>query len=299
MLHFRLRVFRAAALNLSFTQAAEELYITQPAVTKNIKELEKTLGLSLFERNKSGLSLTKAGQLLLNYAEFMTEQESKLLYELGMLKQSFSGDLRLGTSTTIGQYLLPPVLAEFNKQHPDIRIFLQNKNTVEIEKGVLNKEMDLGIVEGSSKKKELKYIPFMRDEIVAVVRISHPLAARDSIRMEELKTIPLVLREIGSGTLEVIVEKLAKHGIKLKDLNIVMHLGGSEIIKNFLEHSDCVGLISIYAAGKELANNEFKIIDIEGLELTRYFNFIYPHGQQNGLVEKFMNFVTGYYKHSF
>jgi Transcriptional regulator len=299
MLHFRLRVFRAAALNLSFTQAAEELYITQPAVTKNIKELEKTLGISLFERNKSGLSLTKAGQLLLNYAEFMTEQESKLLYELGMLKQSFSGDLRLGTSTTIGQYLLPPVLAEFNKQHPDIRIFLQNKNTVEIEKGVLNKEMDLGIVEGSSKKKELKYIPFMRDEIVAVVRISHPLAARDSIRMEELKTIPLVLREIGSGTLEVIVEKLAKHGIKLKDLNIVMHLGGSEIIKNFLEHSDCVGLISIYAAGKELANNEFKIIDIEGLELTRYFNFIYPHGQQNGLVEKFMNFVTGYYKHSF
>lgn len=299
MLHFRLRVFRAAALNLSFTQAAEELYITQPAVTKNIKELEKTLGISLFERNKSGLSLTKAGQLLLNYAEFMTEQESKLLYELGMLKQSFSGDLRLGTSTTIGQYLLPPVLAEFNKQHPDIRIFLQNKNTVEIEKGVLNKEMDLGIVEGSSKKKELKYIPFMRDEIVAVVRISHPLAARDSIRMEELKTIPLVLREIGSGTLEVIVEKLAKHGIKLKDLNIVMHLGGSEIIKNFLEHSDCVGLISIYAAGKELANNEFKIIDVEGLELTRYFNFIYPHGQQNGLVEKFMNFVTGYYKHSF
>lgn len=295
MFNFRLRIFYSVAVHLSFTEAAEELYITQPAVTKNIKELERTLGITLFDRNRTGISLTKAGLILFRYAEDMTDREKKLEFDLNLLKESFSGNLKLGASTTIGQYVLPEVLALFNNQNPDVKIYLQNKNTQEVEQDVLNRTIDLGVVEGNSRKKELKYVPFMRDEIVAVAHASRRIAEKERITVEELKSIPLVLREIGSGSLDVIVAELHKHAVRLKDLNIKMHLGSTESIKTFAANSECLALISVNAVAKEIARGEFKIIDIDGTEIVRSFDFVYPQGHLDGLPERFMNFVTDHY----
>ena len=291
MLHFKLQVFHTCAESLSFTKAAERLFITQPAVTKNIKELENQMGIKLFERNKNGISLTQAGGILFKYTEKILEMNKKLDYEISFLRETFSGNLKLGASTTIGQYVLPTILARFNRQYPDIKLSLLNKNTSEIEQNVINKEIDLGIIEGKSKRKELKYIPFMKDEIVAVVHNSNELHTRGGLTFEELKQIPLVLREIGSGSLEVIAESLFSHGIKLKNLNIKMQLGSTESIKNYIVNSDCMSFVSIHAVNREILNGEFKIVDIENLKITRWFHFVYLQGQPDGFVQKFMSFV--------
>lgn len=294
MFNFRLKVFRSVAINRNFTKAAEELYITQPAVTKNIKELENTLKVTLFERNKSGILLTKAGNILLKYTEEVLELDKKLEFDLGLLRDTLSGNLKIGASTTIGQYVLPAMLAEFRKDHPDTGISLVNNNTLEIENEVISRELDMGIVEGSARKKELKYVPFMNDEIVAIAHTSQPISKTERLTTEELKATPLVLREIGSGSLEVILSKLAESDVKLKDLNILMHLGSTESIKGFLAECDCIGFVSIHAVSREIVKGDFKIIDIDGLEITRTFNFIYPQGQQNGLAETFMGYLKSH-----
>jgi len=291
MLHFKLQVFHTCAENLSFTKASEKLFITQPAVTKNIKELENQMGIKLFERNRNGISLTQAGAVLFKYTGKFLEMNKKLEYEISLLRESFAGSLKLGASTTIGQYILPAALAQFNQQFPDIELSLLNKNTQEIEQGVINKEIDLGIIEGSSKRKELKYSPFMKDEIVAVVHHSNELQKRGSLTPEDLKHIPLVLREVGSGSLEVIAESLLAHGVKLKNLNIRMHLGNTESIKNYLANSNCMGFVSIHAVKKEILSGELKIITIDNLQITRWFHFIYLQGQPAGFLQKFMAFV--------
>ncbi len=297
MLNFRLRVFYSVATFGSFTKAAEEMFITQPAVTKNIKELESELAIRLFNRVANKITLTEAGRLLLHYTEHVISLDKKFMFDLGVLKQKFSGDLKLGASTTIGQYVLPPILAKFNREQPDIELSLLNDNTQRIEGALIDKVLDLGIVEGNSKNSQLKYIPFIKDEIVAIAHSSQPLFDKEEISLDELKTTPLVLRELGSGSLDVIVDKLKRKNIKLKDLNVVMHLGSTESIKTFLANSNSIGLISINAVTKEIANGEFKIIDITDFEIVRSFYFIHLHGVPSGFTEMFIQYALTYYNH--
>lgn len=295
MLNFRLRVFYSVATFSSFTKAAEEMFITQPAVTKNIKELESELGIRLFNRISNKITLTEAGRLLLHYTEHVLTLDKKFMFDLGVLKQKFSGDLKLGASTTIGQYVLPPILAKFKMEQPEMELSLLNDNTQRIETALIEKILDLGIVEGNSKNSQLKYIPFIKDEIVAIAHSSQPLFEKDEITLSEFKEIPLVLRELGSGSLEVITEKLRQKDVKLKDLNVVMHLGSTESIKTFLANSNSIGLISINAVSKEIANGEFKIIDIADFEIVRNFYFIHLHGVPSGFTEMFIQYALTYY----
>lgn len=295
MLNFRLRVFYSVATFSSFTKAAEEMFITQPAVTKNIKELESELGIRLFNRISNKITLTEAGKLLLHYTEHVLTLDKKFMFDLGVLKQKFSGDLKLGASTTIGQYVLPPILAKFKMEQPEMELSLLNDNTQRIETALIEKILDLGIVEGNSKNSQLKYIPFIKDEIVAIAHSSQPLFEKDEVTLNEFKEIPLVLRELGSGSLEVITEKLRQKDVKLKDLNVVMHLGSTESIKTFLANSNSIGLISINAVSKEIANGEFKIIDIADFEIVRNFYFIHLHGVPSGFTEMFIQYALSYY----
>lgn len=300
MLNFRLRVFYAVATHLSFTKAAEDVLISQPAITKNIKELEVELNTRLFDRVGGRVSLTEAGHILLLHTQKILELDRQLTYELSSLKEQFSGKLSVGASTTIGQYVLPSILAKFHDKYPLIEVSLINGNTQQIEDSLQSQLIEIGVVEGKSRDSLFKYIPFIRDEIVSIVHTSQPLSQETEITLEELKTIPIVLREQGSGSLDIINEKLKIHGVSMHDLNVIMHLGSTESIKSYQEKANCLSFISIHAVSKGLANGDFKIIDIKDFEINRTFNFVHLHGHLSGLSELFVRFaqkaITGGYE---
>ena len=294
MFDFRLQVFEAVAKRLNFTKAAAELYITQPAVTKHIHELERQFKTKLFDRNGSRIKLTHAGEVLLQHTEQLFSLYRNLEFEMNSLSMEHSGRLRLGASTTIAQYVLPPVLAAFHKKFPDIKITLTTQNTEYIEEALKNKQIDLGLIEGSSKNASIKYTKFIKDEIVLVASNKNPLGIKDIIQPKELLKIPLLLREQGSGTLEVIAKKLKDLGIKLSDLNVEMQLSGTESMKSYLMHSSSMTFLPIHSILNELQSKQFRIIDIKGMDIERYFYFIHLQGQTASLPDLFMKFSGRY-----
>ncbi len=295
MLDFRLQVFYTVAKRLNFTKASVELYISQPAVTKHIKELEAQFKVSLFERSgNKRILLTPAGEMLLQYAGRLLEIYRELDYDMNLLVKQHSGVLRIGASTTVAQYIIPPILAQFHKKFKDIKVLLITGNTEEIELALLNKEIEFGIIEGIARNPQIRYEEYLNDELVLVSAISNSVIKKDVIKPEELSNYPLLLREPGSGTLDVIAHALKPHNLKLSDLQIEMQLGGTESIKSYLLHSNCLAFLSIHSILKELKNNECRIIDIKGLTIERPFNFIQHYGQPSSLTELFIRFARSY-----
>ncbi|OPC59075.1 LysR family transcriptional regulator [Elizabethkingia bruuniana] len=293
---FRLKIFCSAAEHKSFTKAAQLNFITQPAVTKNIKELEGELGVSLFERKNARVELTQAGKVYYEYAQQLLKVYEEAQFKVNELKGSFNGRLNIGASTTIGQYILPRVLAEFKQKHPQIIIQMLNANTEEIEKELQESKIDLGFIEGHSGKSSLKYEPVMDDEIVAVVHRNHPLFAQEEISINELKEQDFVLRENGSGSLDVIADIFNKNQIRLKDLKVQAQLGSTESIKTFLEYSNCIGFLSIHSLKNELLSGKFKVLEIENFSIKRQFNAVYMHGNFDGIPKLFLDFFHLYNK---
>ena len=156
MFDFRLQVFHTVAKRMNFTRAAEELFITQPAVSRHIQELEQQFRTKLFERNGTRVKLTAAGDVLLQFTEQLFTVYRNMEFEMNSLAHKQSGELRIGASTTAAQYLLPPALAAFHKKYRNIHVTLGINNTEQVSKALLNKEIDLGIIEGQSKKAGIK-----------------------------------------------------------------------------------------------------------------------------------------------
>ena len=175
---FRLKVFHTVAQRLSFTRAAAELFITQPAVTKHIKELEHQLNVQLFKRNGSSISLTNAGKILLQYAEKISQLYAELETELAQLNDMESGVLHIGGSTTVAQTILPKILALFKKTYPAVNFTFIQANTDVITQLVLGEKIDIAIVEGAAHYPQIAYAPFAKDEIVLVTRANNQLAKK-------------------------------------------------------------------------------------------------------------------------
>lgn len=291
MSDFRLKVFQSVAKNLSFTKASQELFVSQPAITKHIQELETYYQARLFERQGSKISLTDAGELLLKHSEKILDDYKQLEYEMHLLHNEYIGELRLGASTTIAQYVLLPLLGNFIAKFPQVNLSLINGNSRGVETALQEHRIDLGLVEGIFRLPNLKYTSFLQDELVAVVHARTKLDIQDEITPEDLPNIPLVLRERGSGTLDVFERALSQHNLKLSSLNVMMYLGSTESIKLFLEHTDCMGIVSIRSVHKELVAGNLRVIEIKGMPMQREFNFVQLQGQEGGLSQVFMRFA--------
>jgi DNA-binding transcriptional LysR family regulator len=295
MLDFRLKVFQSVAHNLSFTKASNELFITQPAISNHIKELESEYEVKLFNRIGNKISLTPAGNILLTYTDRIVSLHNEIKFELSQLKGSTEGTLRVGASSTITQYVIPAALAKFNKRFPEIKLSLINGNTEIIEKQLLKNEIDVGIVEGKPTNADIRYSPFLNDELL-VFTSSQNTAIPNSVSNIELLKLPLVLRERGSGTLEIIENSLQQCQISPKQLNVLLFLGSTEAIKSFIKTGNGVGIVSRFAIQQELSNNIFRPINTPELEFRRQFYFISPQGPEPvGLVKLFLNFVQKHY----
>lgn len=294
MFDFRLKVFYIVAKRLNFTRAAEELFITQPAVTKHIQEIEAFYKTKLFDRNGTKIKITQAGNILLKHAEALINIHRNIDFELAALAKNIKGTLRIGASTTIAQYFLPKYLASFRQQFPDITISLKSNNTEAIENLLIENKIDLGLVEGQYKRPHIKYTPFVQDEIVLCTSSSNPLAKKAVISLNELQKLPLVLREPGSGSLEVVAAALKNAGLSLSQLNRDLELESAESIKAYLLNTNAFAFLSIHAILKELKSGELKIIDVKGLDITRVFYFITQQGDTLDLQETFIKHLSSY-----
>lgn len=292
---FRLKVFYTVANRLSFTKASNELFITQPAVSKHIQELEEYYKIKLFDRNSSKITLTVAGDVLLKHTKNIFEVYRDIDFDMSTLISQRSGLLRIGASTTISQYIIPPLLARFHQKLQDIKVSLLNGNTEQIENALLQQEIEIGIVEGQSKNKSVKYTEFLKDELVLVCKSSNPLVNLNEVTQEALKKMRFLMREQGSGTLEVIEFALKPFNFKVSELQIEMQLGSTESIKSYLMNSDCVAFISIHAIQKELQNNELAILDITDLTIERFFYIITLQGKTDSLSDLFIHNISNYY----
>lgn len=287
---FRLKVFISAAVNLNFTKTAKELFISQPAVSKHIQELENIYNVQLFERKGGRLVLTPAGGVLLSNALKIRDNYHLLEHEMSMFGSTICGTLNLIASTTISQYLLPNIIADFIKCFPEIKINLTTANTLDTEKAVEQSKDDLGFVEGNSHRQGLRYSEFMRDELVLTT--SAQTVCEDEINLEMLKSIPLLLRETGSGTLDIIESELLSHHIKLTDLNILTQFDNTESIKLFLKKSPgTYAIVSIISIVNDLKDGKLKVIDIADMTFSRKFSYITKQGVNDSLVDKFVLFL--------
>ena len=288
---FRLRVFVTAARTLSFSKCAAALNITQPAVSRHIGELEARYGMPLFTRGTSGVALTKAGGLLLSHAEGLLSAYQKMDYDMELLSQTSQGRLSIGASTTIAMYLLPPVLASFMEISGGVEVSMLSGNSENVEQWLRDGTVDIGFVENASRRPLLHYEHLMADELVLVAGTHGRYASVDSVTVDELRTIPLVLREKGSGTREIVENALGQHGLRVDDLNVVIELSSTEAIKAFLRHSRSVGIVSVFSVREELARGVFRVIDITGLSFIRHFSFVASAGKDSPLTEKFKDFT--------
>ena len=288
---FRLRVFVTAARTLSFSKCAAALNITQPAVSRHIGELEARYGMPLFTRGTSGVALTKAGGLLLSHAESLLSAYQKMDYDMELLSQTGRGRLSIGASTTIAMYLLPPVLAAFMKRSGGVEVSMLSGNSENVEQWLRDGTVDIGLVENASRRPWLHYEPLMADELVLVAGTQGRYGAIESVTPEELKGLPLVLRENGSGTREIIERALSRRGIRVEDLNVVIELSSTEAIKSFVRSSDTLAIVSVIALHRELADGSLRIVDIDGVDMPREFATAVRPGEFSGLNARFHEFV--------
>lgn len=292
---FRLKVFKTVADRLSFTKAAAELLISQPAVTKQINELERLLGKPLFLRHGNRISLTDDGVRLLEYANRILALYGELRDAFVEEQGTFSGEIRLGASTTLSQYVLPGLLAKFRKLYPDVRVTLFNGNTEQIERQIADGKLDFGMIEGTASNPALHYELFMDDELVLVTSASNTSFTREEITAADLPALPLVIRENGSGTLDVLSRELSRHGLSLRQLHIEMQLGSTESIKHYLFYSDTFAFVSVQAVLDELAANRLRVVEVGDMELVRRFSFVTAHGQRSRLTDLFKQFCLNHY----
>lgn len=289
--NFRIRVFRAVAHHLNFSRAAEELLLTQPAITQQIKALEDEFGVPLFDRGGGRIALTAGGKALLPFAEKMKDLSDKAVTAVAEAFGQQAGELSLGASQTIGQYLLPTFVAGFRQTNPRVKVIARSGNTDEMLEALLAREIHLALIEGPEQRKDLHIESFMEDHMVLVVPAKHGWA-NSEVEVEDLKSEPLLMREFGSGSRRVVEQALSKAGIKTKDLTIGMELDSTEGLLSAVEAGLGITFVSRWAVRNQLALGTLKVARVHGLKLSRRFSMAYPAGPEPaGVVGIFRTFL--------
>lgn len=278
--NYRLTVFRAVAAERSFRRAAEQLYLTQPAVTQQIKALEELVGLPLFDRSGREVTLTAAGGILLKYAQQSGALLEQASVELAALKGQVSGTLRIAASTTIAQYILPPLLGAFLRLHPAVHVELDSSNTESVADAIATGRASLGLVEGPPHAGQLRSEIWLEDELVLLVPPSHEWAGQRSIPLQQIAAAPLLMRERGSGTREVIETTLEAAGLPARELHIAMELNSTEAILGCIESGVGVGFVSRTAIHRQLSLGTLVIVPVAGLAIPRDLLLLMPAGPE-------------------
>ncbi|MCH7736251.1 MAG: LysR family transcriptional regulator [Chloroflexi bacterium] len=274
----QLYIFQMVASHLSFSRAAEAMEITQPAVSIQVQELEKFLGITLFHRRPRGLRITEAGDAVLAYSQQIFALSSQLVDTVQELEDLQSGHLLLGASTTPGEYVLPSIVGRFRQMYPGIHVELVIGNTRTIIQRILDRDMDLGMVGDHVEEfsNELEMVDFQDDEIVLVAAPSHPAASLVRPTVEQIVDLGLVSREEGSAT-RLSAER------QLRDLGIVpefaIELGSNQAVKQAAMAGGGIGIISRLGISAELKAEMLVVLDVVGWDCRRPLTLIQPKGR--------------------
>jgi len=287
----QLRTFVTVADLTSFSLAAQQLRLSQPAVSYQVKELEEALGLPLLDRLGKRVSLTEAGSVLYSYARRtlnVLDEASLALEEMRGIKR---GNLRVGASTTVGIYLLPAALGAFKKLHPGLVISLEIGTRARVQEQVLRNELDLAVVGPALKDPALAILPFVSDELIVVAPANHPLAGRPGLVLKDLEGEPFVMREPASGS-RVSFEKAArKAGAKL---DVAMQLGSNGAIKHAVESGLGLAVISRYACALELSGRRLVELNVRGFPIRRDWHIVHLRRRRlPSAVLAFIEFLRG------
>lgn len=285
----KLQTFKAVAYHASFTKAAKQLYISQPAISKTIRNLEAEYKTAFFIRNRNSIELTDDGKAFLTFADkilgLYAEIDNHFLNKTEVLPNDFS----FGASTTLMNHIIPKIIADCSIQNPQTNFNVKSGNSEEIETLILNQQLDFGITEGKNTNRKLQFKKFLKDEIVLVTNTKNTAFESGIIDKNDLPKFPFIERELGSGTREIIDAFLKKNNIS--KMNTLVTLNSTEAIKNYLYHANNYALISIHAVTEDLVNNKLKIIDIKDLKIERWFYFVSRTGFNSKVMDYFVRFI--------
>ncbi len=277
--NFRLIVFRAVARHSSFSKAAQELLLTQPAVTQQIKALEEQFGRPLFHRGGGRISLSPGGAALLPFAEKIKLLSDDATAAVAKAYGHEAGELSIGASQTIAQYLLPSFIAAFLQRNPQVRVTARSGNTDEMLSALISGEVQLALLEGPEQRSDVHIEPFMEDHMVLVVPASHEWAGR-KISLSDLGSQPLLTREFGSGSRRIVEQAFVHAGLTAKELHVFMEFDSTEGLLNAVEAGLGVTFVSRWAVRNQLAIGTLKLARVDGLRLSRRFSLAYPAGPE-------------------
>jgi DNA-binding transcriptional LysR family regulator len=275
----QLAAFCAVVERRSFSQAAEQLGVTQPAVSLQIRSLEKRLGTQLLDRSGRRVEPTEAGNRLYRSAQRLLAMEEQLLADLGdEAEGELAGRLEIGASTGPGGTVLPVVLAEFQQLHPGVHVALAVSDTQHVVEQVARREVELGVVGASRRHRGVVFEPFFRDQVVLAVPRGHRFAGK-TVTLEQLKSEPLVLMQEGAGVRQVIEEELRAAGMRLRDLDVRLELGLQESARSAVIAGFGVTFISRSAIEADLAAGTLATARVEGLEPSREISLVRSAGR--------------------
>ena len=287
----RLQVFHAVAKHLSFTRAADALFMTQPAVTFQIKQLEEQYSTRLFERRHGSISLTPAGELVLSYAERILALSDEMDIRLSEMTGEMRGPLLVGASTTIAEFMLPRVLGEFNALYPQVRARLIVANSESIETRVAEHTIDIGLIEAPAKLGGLTSQICCEDELRVICAPDYPLAEMKSVTPKALAEFEFISREPGSGTREITDAYFRSHHIAPDSLKTQMELGSPEALKGVVSTGLGFAIVSKAVVEKELQLGELVSIPLKP-PLTRSLYLVFPQDRfQSRLSATFIEFA--------
>ncbi|NOY16592.1 MAG: LysR family transcriptional regulator [Gammaproteobacteria bacterium] len=287
----RLQVFHTVARLLSFTKAADSLHMTQPAVTFQVRQLEEYFNTRLFDRTHNRISLTDVGKKVFVYSEQILGLYREMDNDIRTLTGEIIGVLVIGASTTVAEYMLPRLLGEFQALYPKVKLRLKVSNSLGVVHMVENNDIDIGLVESPVLNKSLAVKACWQDNLVVIVAPDHPLAAKESVHVSELKDHPFISREEGSGTRSVLSDYLEKNGMGMNDLDLSMEFGSPEAIKNAVESGLGISVVSETTLIKELKLNTLKAVKIDP-PLHRHFSLVHQRQKfRIRAMQEFLNFA--------
>ena len=287
----KLKTFVAVADLGSFSKASEILYITQPAVTQQIKALEKIVGAKLFQRQSGKIVLTEEGRRIYEVAKALLNDYENLMEEMAKIKKDFKDTLFIGISTTLSEFKVPELVAEFHSQMPNINIKVFVENSQQIEEGLTSGVLNLGIIEREPSEK-FTSVKWFSDEVVFFTHPNHPFAKRGMIEAEELYDTDLIFREPSSGTRKVVKDELERLGIIFERLRIRIEINCGKSILSMVKLGYGASFLSKGILQKDLELGNIVEVKIKDFNASRWYYIIHPESSRpTFLASKFMKFL--------